>query len=190
MPDRIETGTFLVAAAATSGRVRVRNTRADTLEAVLAKLDEAGARVEVGDGWLELDMRGRRPRAVNVRTAPYPAFPTDMQAQFVALNCVAEGSGTVVETIFENRFMHVQELNRMGARIALEGNAAVITGVEHLSGAPVMATDLRASASLVIAAMMAEGETQVDRIYHIDRGYECIEEKLQLLGAKIRRVPG
>ncbi|MCT8469514.1 UDP-N-acetylglucosamine 1-carboxyvinyltransferase [Chromohalobacter japonicus] len=190
MPDRIETGTFLVAAAATSGRVRVRNTRADTLEAVLAKLDEVGAHVEVGDGWLELDMRGRRPRAVNVRTAPYPAFPTDMQAQFVALNCVAEGSGTVVETIFENRFMHVQELNRMGARIALEGNAAVITGVEHLSGAPVMATDLRASASLVIAAMMAEGETQVDRIYHIDRGYECIEEKLQLLGAKIRRVPG
>ncbi|WP_280562328.1 UDP-N-acetylglucosamine 1-carboxyvinyltransferase [Chromohalobacter sp. 48-RD10] len=190
MPDRIETGTFLVAAAVTSGRVRVRNTRADTLEAVLAKLDEAGAHVEVGDGWLELDMRGRRPQAVNVRTAPYPAFPTDMQAQFVALNCVAEGSGTVVETIFENRFMHVQELNRMGARIALEGNAAVITGVEHLSGAPVMATDLRASASLVIAAMMAEGETQVDRIYHIDRGYECIEEKLQLLGAKIRRVPG
>ncbi|MCK0714596.1 UDP-N-acetylglucosamine 1-carboxyvinyltransferase [Chromohalobacter sarecensis] len=190
MPDRIETGTFLVAAAVTSGRVRVRNTRADTLEAVLAKLDEAGARVEVGDGWLELDMRGRRPRAVNLRTAPYPAFPTDMQAQFVALNCVAEGSGTVVETIFENRFMHVQELNRMGARIALEGNAAMITGVEHLSGAPVMATDLRASASLVIAAMMAEGETQVDRIYHIDRGYECIEEKLQLLGAKIRRVPG
>ncbi|MCK0745630.1 UDP-N-acetylglucosamine 1-carboxyvinyltransferase [Chromohalobacter nigrandesensis] len=190
MPDRIETGTFLVAAAVTSGRVRVRNTRADTLEAVLAKLDEAGARVEAGDGWLELDMRGRRPRAVNLRTAPYPAFPTDMQAQFVALNCVAEGSGTVVETIFENRFMHVQELNRMGARIALEGNAAMITGVEHLSGAPVMATDLRASASLVIAAMMAEGETQVDRIYHIDRGYECIEEKLQLLGAKIRRVPG
>ncbi|GGX81805.1 UDP-N-acetylglucosamine 1-carboxyvinyltransferase [Litchfieldella qijiaojingensis] len=190
MPDRIETGTFLVAAAITGGRVRVRNTRADILEAVLAKLEEAGARVRSGENWIELDMQGRRPRSVNVRTAPYPAFPTDMQAQFVALNAVAEGTGRVVETIFENRFMHVQELNRMGAKIALEGNAAVITGVDRLSGAPVMATDLRASASLVVAAMCAEGETLVDRIYHIDRGYECIEEKLQLLGAKIRRVPG
>ncbi|SHF50685.1 UDP-N-acetylglucosamine 1-carboxyvinyltransferase [Modicisalibacter ilicicola DSM 19980] len=190
MPDRIETGTFLVAAAATGGRVRVRNTRADILESVLAKLEEAGAEITTGEGWIELDMRGRRPRAVNVRTAPYPAFPTDMQAQFVALNAVAEGTGRVVETIFENRFMHVQELNRMGANIALEGNTAVVTGVERLSGAPVMATDLRASASLVVAAMLAEGETLVDRIYHIDRGYECIEEKLQLLGAKIRRVPG
>ncbi|MEC9482807.1 MAG: UDP-N-acetylglucosamine 1-carboxyvinyltransferase [Halomonas sp.] len=190
MPDRIETGTFLVAAAATGGRVRVRNTRADILEAVLAKLQEAGAQISAGEGWIELDMRGRRPRAVNIRTAPYPAFPTDMQAQFVALNAVAEGTGRVVETIFENRFMHVQELRRMGADIALEGNTAVITGVRRLSGAPVMATDLRASASLVIAGMVAEGETLVDRIYHIDRGYECIEEKLQSLGAKIRRVPG
>ncbi|UYG08852.1 UDP-N-acetylglucosamine 1-carboxyvinyltransferase [Halomonas sp. M4R1S46] len=190
MPDRIETGTFLVAAALSRGRVRVRNTRADILEAVLAKLEEAGATVTTGDGWIALDMQGRRPKAVNVRTAPYPAFPTDMQAQFVALNAVAEGTARVVETIFENRFMHVQELNRMGASIALEGNTAVVTGVESLSGAPVMATDLRASASLVIAAMMAEGETLVDRIYHIDRGYECIEEKLQLLGARIRRIPG
>ncbi|WFF43344.1 UDP-N-acetylglucosamine 1-carboxyvinyltransferase [Salinicola endophyticus] len=190
MPDRIETGTFLVAAAATGGRVRVRNTRADIMEAVLSKLEEAGGKITSGEGWIELDMQGRRPRAVNIRTAPYPAFPTDMQAQFVALNAVAEGTGTVVETIFENRFMHVQELNRMGAHIALEGNTAVVTGVERLSGAPVMATDLRASASLVVAAMVAQGETLVDRIYHIDRGYECIEEKLQLLGARIRRVPG
>ncbi|PMR68745.1 UDP-N-acetylglucosamine 1-carboxyvinyltransferase [Halomonas heilongjiangensis] len=190
MPDRIETGTFLVAAAMTRGRVRVRRTRADILEAVLAKLEEAGATITTGDDWVEADMEGRRPRAVNVRTAPYPAFPTDMQAQFVALNAVAEGTARVVETIFENRFMHVQELNRMGAQIALEGNTAVVTGVERLSGAPVMATDLRASASLVVAAMMADGETLVDRIYHIDRGYECIEEKLQLLGANIRRIPG
>lgn len=190
MPDRIETGTFLVAAAATGGHVRVRNTRADILEAVLAKLEETGAEINTGEGWIELNMHGRRPKAVNVRTAPYPAFPTDMQAQFVALNSVAEGTGRVVETIFENRFMHVQELSRMGADIALEGNTAVITGVERLSGAPVMATDLRASASLVVAGMLAEGETLIDRIYHIDRGYECIEEKLQLLGAKIRRVPG
>ncbi|WP_110693209.1 UDP-N-acetylglucosamine 1-carboxyvinyltransferase [Salinicola halophyticus] len=190
MPDRIETGTFLVAGAATGGRVRVRKTRSDILEAVLAKLEEAGATITTGEDWIELDMGGRRPKAVNLRTAPYPAFPTDMQAQFVAMNAVAEGTGTVVETIFENRFMHVQELNRMGAHIALEGNTAVVTGVEKLSGAPVMATDLRASASLVIAAMLAEGETMVDRIYHIDRGYECIEEKLQLLGARIRRVPG
>ncbi|MFW6346276.1 MAG: UDP-N-acetylglucosamine 1-carboxyvinyltransferase [Halomonas sp.] len=189
MPDRIETGTFLVAAALSRGRVRVRKTRADILEAVLAKLEEAGAKITTGDDWIALDMHGRRPRPVNIRTAPYPAFPTDMQAQFVAMNAVAEGTSRVVETIFENRFMHVQELNRMGARIALEGNTAVIEGVERLSGAPVMATDLRASASLVIAAMMAEGETRVDRIYHIDRGYECIEEKLQLLGAQIRRVP-
>ncbi|MCM2131068.1 UDP-N-acetylglucosamine 1-carboxyvinyltransferase [Larsenimonas rhizosphaerae] len=189
MPDRIETGTFLVAAAASRGRVKVRDTRADILESVLAKLEEAGAVIETGEGWITLDMQGRRPKAVNIRTAPYPAFPTDMQAQFVALNAVAEGVGHVTETIFENRFMHVQELVRMGADIALEGNTAIVTGVESLSGAPVMATDLRASASLVIAAMLAEGETVVDRIYHIDRGYECIEEKLQLLGARIRRVP-
>nr|WP_298410086.1 UDP-N-acetylglucosamine 1-carboxyvinyltransferase [uncultured Halomonas sp.] len=190
MPDRIETGTFLVAAAATGGRVRVLRTRANILDSVLAKLEEAGAEITTGEGWIELDMRGRRAKAVNIRTAPYPAFPTDMQAQFVALNAVAEGTGRVVETIFENRFMHVQELNRMGADIALEGNTAVVSGVQRLSGAPVMATDLRASASLVIAGILAEGETLVDRIYHIDRGYECIEEKLQLLGAKIRRVPG
>ncbi|WP_404296753.1 UDP-N-acetylglucosamine 1-carboxyvinyltransferase [Halomonas sp.] len=190
MPDRIETGTFLVAAALSRGRVKVRRTRVDILEAVLAKLEEAGAEITSGDDWIALDMHGKRPRPVNIRTAPYPAFPTDMQAQFVAMNAVAEGTSRVVETIFENRFMHVQELNRMGAKIALEGNTAVIEGVERLSGAPVMATDLRASASLVIAAMMADGETLVDRIYHIDRGYECIEEKLQLLGAQIRRVPG
>ena len=190
MPDRIETGTFLVAAAMTGGRVKVKRTRADILEAVLAKLEEAGAEIDSGEDWISLDMHGKRPKAVNIRTAPYPAFPTDMQAQFVAMNAVAEGHSRVVETIFENRFMHVQELNRMGADIVLEGNAALIKGVDKLSGAPVMATDLRASASLVIAAMMAEGETLVDRIYHIDRGYECIEEKLQLLGAKIRRIPG
>lgn len=189
MADRIETGTFLVAAAMTGGRVKVTRTRADLLEAVLAKLEEAGAEITARDDWIRLDMHGKRPKAVNIRTAPYPAFPTDMQAQFVAMNAVAEGSSRVVETIFENRFMHVQELNRMGADIALEGNTALITGVESLSGAPVMATDLRASASLVIAAMMAEGESRVDRIYHIDRGYECIEEKLQQLGARIRRVP-
>ena len=174
----------------TGGRVKVKRTRADILEAVIAKLEEAGADVTSGDDWIALDMHGKRPKAVNIRTAPYPAFPTDMQAQFVAMNAVAVGHSRVVETIFENRFMHVQELNRMGANIVLEGNTALIEGVEKLSGAPVMATDLRASASLVIAAMMAEGETLVDRIYHIDRGYECIEEKLQLLGARIRRIPG
>jgi UDP-N-acetylglucosamine 1-carboxyvinyltransferase len=190
MPDRIETGTFLVAAAASRGKVRVTRTRADTLDAVLAKLEEAGATITTGDDWIELDMQGKRPKAVNIRTAPYPAFPTDMQAQFVALNAVAEGTGTVIETIFENRFMHVQELNRMGAHIALEGNTAVVTGTERLSGAPVMATDLRASASLVIAAIVADGETMVDRIYHIDRGYECIEEKLSGLGVIIRRSAG
>ncbi|WP_025731998.1 UDP-N-acetylglucosamine 1-carboxyvinyltransferase [Carnimonas nigrificans] len=190
MPDRIEVGTFLVAAAAARGRVKVRNTRSDTLEAVLVKLEEAGASLEVTESTITLDMHGKRPRAVSLRTAPYPAFPTDMQAQFVAMNAVAEGTSRVVETIFENRFMHVQELNRMGADIALEGNTALIKGVESLSGAPVMATDLRASASLVIAAIAAQGETIVDRIYHIDRGYECIEEKLQSMGVKIRRVAG
>lgn len=190
MPDRIETGTFLVAAAASRGKVRVTRTRADTLDAVLAKLEEAGATITTGDDWIELDMHGKRPKAVNIRTAPYPAFPTDMQAQFVAMNAVAEGTSTVIETIFENRFMHVQELNRMGANIALEGNTAVVTGTERLSGAPVMATDLRASASLVIAAIVADGETMVDRIYHIDRGYECIEEKLSGLNVIIRRSAG
>ncbi|SDT92392.1 UDP-N-acetylglucosamine 1-carboxyvinyltransferase [Halopseudomonas salegens] len=188
MPDRIETGTFLIAAAITGGRVKCKDTDPATLEAVLLKLEEAGALIETGKNWISLDMKGRRPRAVNVRTAPYPAFPTDMQAQFVALNAIAEGTGTVIETVFENRFMHVQELIRMGAHIQVEGNTAVITGADKLKGAPVMATDLRASASLVLAALVAEGDTLVDRIYHIDRGYECIEEKLQLLGASIRRV--
>ncbi len=190
VPDRIETGTYLVAAAVTRGRIRVKDTQPDTLDAVLAKLEEAGATIRCGEDWIELDMEGRRPKAVNLITAPYPAFPTDMQAQFTALNAVAEGTGRVTETVFENRFMHVQEMNRMGANIAVEGNTAIITGVEKLKSAPVMATDLRASASLVIAALVAEGDTLVDRIYHIDRGYECIEEKLQNLGAKIRRVPG
>ena len=189
MPDRIETGTYLTAAAAVGGRVKLKDTREDLLEAVLLKLDEAGACITTGENWIELDMKGNRPRAVNLKTAPYPAFPTDMQAQFTAMNAVAEGTGTVIETIFENRLIQIHELNRMGASIALEGNTAIVTGVERLKGAPVMATDLRASASLVIAGLMADGETVVDRIYHIDRGYECIEEKLQLLGANIRRVP-
>ena len=188
MPDRIETGTFLVAGAATRGRVKLRDTDPSILEAVLLKLEEAGAHIETGKSWVSLDMKGNRPRAVNLRTAPYPAFPTDMQAQFMAMNAVAEGTGTVIETVFENRFMHVQEMRRMGAQIQVEGNTAIVTGVDLLKGAPVMATDLRASASLVIAGLWAEGDTLVDRIYHIDRGYECIEEKLQTLGASIRRV--
>ena len=190
MPDRIETGTFLTAAAAARGSVTLRGARADILESVLIKLEEAGANLSVNDHGISLDMKGNKPRAVNLRTAPYPAFPTDMQAQFTAMNAVAEGTSTVIETIFENRLIQAHELNRMGANIRLEGNTAYITGVEKLKGAPVMATDLRASASLVIAAMIAEGETVVDRIYHIDRGYECIEEKLRILGADIRRVPG
>ena len=189
MPDRIETGTYLVAAAATRGRVKLKETDPTILESVLLKLEEAGAQIESGKNWISLDMKGNRPRAVSLRTAPYPAFPTDMQAQFIAMNAVAEGVGTVVETIFENRFMHVQEMNRMGSKITIEGNTAIVTGVEKLKGAPVMATDLRASASLIIAALVADGETLVDRIYHVDRGYECIEEKLQALGACIRRVP-
>ena len=190
MPDRIETGTYLVAAAVTGGRVKLKDTDPTILEAVLSKLQEAGAEITTGEDWIELNMHGKRPRAVNVRTAPYPAFPTDMQAQFIALNAVAEGTGTVIETIFENRFMHALEMQRMGAKIQIEGNTAIVTGIQQLKAAPVMATDLRASASLVIAALMAEGDTLIDRIYHIDRGYECIEEKMQLLGAKIRRVPG
>ncbi|MBR9910540.1 MAG: UDP-N-acetylglucosamine 1-carboxyvinyltransferase [Gammaproteobacteria bacterium] len=188
MPDRIETGTYLTAAAASRGRVMLKNTDEHILEAVLLKLIEAGASLRTGKGWIELDMKGNRPRAVNLKTAPYPAFPTDMQSQFTAMNAVAEGTGTVIETIFENRLIQVHELNRMGANIRLEGNTAIVTGVETLKGAPVMASDLRASASLVIAGMVAQGQTIVDRIYHIDRGYECIEEKLQLLGANIRRV--
>ncbi len=188
LPDRIETGTFLVAAAITGGSITVKDTDPKLLDAVLDKLRDAGAKIEVGDDWITLDMEGKRPKSVNVRTAPYPAFPTDMQAQFAALNTMAEGTATVVETVFENRFMHVQELKRMGADIEIEGNTAIIRGVDKLTSAPVMATDLRASASLIIAGLVANGETEVQRIYHIDRGYENIEEKLALLGAKIRRV--
>ncbi|KZX68890.1 MULTISPECIES: UDP-N-acetylglucosamine 1-carboxyvinyltransferase [unclassified Alcanivorax] len=187
--DRIETGTYLIAAAITGGRIKTKDTVPGILDAVLQKLEEAGAKITTGDDWIELDMEGRRPKAISLRTAPYPAMPTDMQAQFMALNLIAEGTGTIVETVFENRFMHVQEMNRMGADIEVQGNTAICRGVDQLTGAPVMATDLRASASLVIAALAAEGETTVDRIYHIDRGYECIEEKLQSLGAVIRRVP-
>lgn len=189
LPDRIETGTYLAAAAITSGKIKLKNTRPDTMEAVLMKLEEAGAMIDTGSDWISLDMKGERPRAVNVSTAPYPAFPTDMQAQMMALNSVAEGTGVITETIFENRFMHVQELQRMGANISLKGNTAICIGTDHLHGAPVMATDLRASASLVLAGLAAQGETTIDRIYHIDRGYECIEEKLAQLGATIHRLP-
>lgn len=189
MPDRIETGTYLIAAAATRGHIKVKDTRPDILEAVLSKLEQAGADIKVGDNWIELNMHGKRPKSVSLRTAPYPAFPTDMQAQFTALNAIADGTGSITETVFENRFMHVHEMNRMGADIAVEGNTVIVKGVDALKGAPVMATDLRASASLIIAGLVSENETVVDRIYHIDRGYECIEEKLQLLGATIRRVP-
>jgi UDP-N-acetylglucosamine 1-carboxyvinyltransferase len=189
LPDRIESGTYLVAGAITRGHVRIKHTRPEHLDAVTAKLREAGATVDIGDNWIEVDMRGRRPRAVDVRTAPYPAFPTDMQAQFAALNTVAAGVGTIIETIFENRFMHMLEMRRLGAEIRLEGNTAIIRGVERLTAAPVMATDLRASASLVLAGLVAEGRTEIERIYHIDRGYETIEEKLAGIGAQIRRVP-
>jgi UDP-N-acetylglucosamine 1-carboxyvinyltransferase len=188
LPDRIETGTYLVAAAITGGSIMVKDTAPHLLDAVTEKLREAGAKIEIGEDWISLDMEGRRPKAVSIRTAPYPAFPTDMQAQFAALNTIAEGTSTVVETIFENRFMHVQELKRMGADIEIEGNTAIIRGVDKLTSAPVMATDLRASASLIIAGLVASGETEVQRIYHIDRGYENIEEKLSLLGTKIRRT--
>ncbi len=189
LPDRIETGTFLVAGAITSGRVVAKRTRSDTLDAVLSKLEEAGAHINVGPDFIELDMKGKRPKAVNITTAPYPAFPTDMQAQFTALNSVAEGVGIITENVFENRFMHVQELQRLGADIRVEGSSAIIKGVSSLTGAPLMATDLRASACLVLAGLVANGDTSVDRVYHIDRGYECIEEKLSGLGARIRRLP-
>ncbi len=189
MPDRIETGTYLIAAAATRGKIKLKDTRPDILEAVLSKLEEAGADIRIGDDWIELDMHGKRPKSVSLRTAPYPAFPTDMQAQFTAMNAIATGTGSITETVFENRFMHVHEMNRMGANMHVEGNTVIVTGVESLKGAPVMATDLRASASLVIAGLVCENQTIVDRIYHIDRGYECIEEKLQSLGARIRRIP-
>ncbi len=187
MPDRIETGTFLAAAAASGGEILLRDTRADILDAVIEKLRNAGAHIEAGIDWVSLRMNDAL-RAVNLRTAPYPGFPTDMQAQFMALNSVARGSASITETIFENRFMHVQELRRLGAQIEVAGNTAVVTGVEHLDGASVMATDLRASASLVLAGLIARGETTIDRVYHLDRGYEAIEEKLSKLGARIRRV--
>ncbi len=190
LPDRIETGTYLVAAAVTGGRVKARDTSPGLVDSVLYKLRQAGAEITLGEDWINLDMHGRRPRAVDVHTAPYPAFPTDMQAQFTALDIVAEGVGTITETVFENRFMHVHEMRRMGANIRLEGNTAICTGVERLTAAPVMATDLRASASLVLAGLVADGVTLVDRIYHVDRGYECIEEKLSGLGAQIQRLPG
>ena len=190
MPDRIEAGTYLVAVAATGGKIRLDEALPEHLDVVLDKLREAGADITVGKNWIELDMGGRCPKAVNITTAPYPGFPTDMQAQFTALNTIAEGVGRVTETVFENRLIQTHELNRMGAAIQIEGNTAIVTGQKSLKGAPVMASDLRASASLVIAGLVASGETIVDRIYHIDRGYECIEEKLQSLGADIRRQPG
>ena len=188
LADRIETGTYLVAAAMTGGKIKLKDTRPDSVDSILAKLRAAGAKISVGEDWIELDMQGKRPKAVSIRTAPYPAFPTDMQAQLTAMNSISEGVGVITETVFENRFMHVQEMQRMGADIRLESNTAICTGVSKLTGAPVMATDLRASASLVLAGLVAEGETIVDRIYHIDRGYQCIEEKLAQLGADIRRV--
>lgn len=189
LPDRIETGTFLVAAAVSGGKIRVRDTDPTLLDSVIEKLREAGADITQGDDWIELDMHGQKPGPVDIHTAPYPAFPTDMQAQFCVLNAVSTGTGTIREAVFENRFMHVQELQRMGANIRVEGNTAIVKGVDRLTAAPVMATDLRASASLVLAGLIAEGDTIIDRIYHIDRGYDRIEEKLLLLGAKIRRVP-
>lgn len=188
LPDRIETGTFLVAGAITRGKVRARGTRSDTLDAVLNKLEQAGGHINTTADSIEIDMRGNRPRAVSFTTAPYPSFPTDMQAQFAALNTVADGVGVVTETVFENRFMHIQELVRLGADIQVEGKSAIIRGVETLTGAQIMATDLRASAGLVLAGLVAQGETVVDRVYHIDRGYENIEEKLSALGARIRRI--
>jgi len=189
LPDRIETGTFLVAGAISGGRVLAKRARPDTLDVVLQKLEEAGAEITTGEDWIQLDMRGRKPKAVDIVTAPYPAFPTDMQAQFTALNAVAEGTGVITETVFENRFMHVQELQRLGADIHVDGNTATIHGVDTMTGAPIMATDLRASACLVLAGLAAKGDTIVDRVYHIDRGYENIEEKLGSLGAHIRRLP-
>lgn len=189
LPDRIETGTYLAAAVITQGRIKLKNTSPNLVESILLKLRETGAVITTGHDWIELDMKGKRPKAVSLSTAPYPAFPTDMQAQMMAVNTIAEGTGVITETIFENRFMHVQELQRMGAHIALKGNTAICKGIPRLLGAPVMATDLRASASLVLAGLAAEGETIIDRIYHIDRGYECIEEKLTQLGALINRLP-
>lgn len=188
LPDRIESGTYLIAGAITGGRIKIKNTRPELLDATLTKLEETGASIQIGDTWVSLDMQGKRPKAVNISTAPYPGFPTDMQAQFIALNTIALGTATITETIFENRFMHVQELLRMGAQVTLKGNTAICRGIEKLTGAPAMATDLRASASLILAGLAAEGVTTIDRIYHIDRGYERIEEKLSQLGAQIQRV--
>jgi len=188
LPDRIETGTYLVGAAMTGGKVRCTRARPTDLDVVLDKLSETGAEISTGEDWIELDMQGRRPRSVDVTTAPYPGFPTDMQAQFTALNSIAEGTAVITETIFENRFMHVQELQRLGAEITVKGNTAIIRGVPKLTGAPIMATDLRASASLVLAGLVADGVTTVDRVYHIDRGYEIIEEKMRALGADIKRI--
>ena len=188
LPDRIETGTYLVGAAMTGGKVRVNRTDANLMDAVLAKLRTAGATVNVGADWVEVDMAGRRPKAVDIHTQPHPGFPTDMQAQFTAMNAIAEGVGTITETIFENRFMHVQEMQRLGAKMRIEGHTVIVTGSDKLVGAPVMATDLRASASLVLVGLVARGETLIDRIYHIDRGYECIEEKFRQLGANIKRI--
>jgi UDP-N-acetylglucosamine 1-carboxyvinyltransferase len=188
LPDRIETGTYLVGAAMTGGRIRCTRARPSHLDSILDKLSETGAEIRVGEDWIELDMRGQRPRSIDITTAPYPGFPTDMQAQFTALNTIAEGTGIITETIFENRFMHVQELLRLGADIRVKGNTAIVRGVERLNGAPIMATDLRASASLVLAGLVADGITTVDRVYHIDRGYEVIEEKLRALGARIKRI--
>ena len=190
LPDRIESGTYLVSGAITAGKVRINRTRPDHLDAVVAKLAEAGASVTSGADWIELDMRGERPRAVDLHTSPYPGFPTDMQAQFCALNAIATGAGVITETVFENRFTHALELQRMGADLSVEGNTVISRGVANLTGAPVMATDLRASASLVLAGLAASGRTVIDRIYHIDRGYERIEEKLSQLGARIRRSRG
>ncbi|KTC65736.1 UDP-N-acetylglucosamine 1-carboxyvinyltransferase (plasmid) [Legionella adelaidensis] len=190
MPDRIEAGTYLTSGAVTRGNVTVRKVKPDNLLSMLCKFEEAGAAITIGEDWVNLNMHGERPSAVNISTAPYPGFPTDMQAQFMVLNTVAQGSASIVETIFENRFMHVQELQRMGAQIRLHGNTAMVNGIEKLTGAPVMATDLRASASLILAGLVAEGETRVERIYHVDRGYERIEEKFSILGADIKRCSG
>jgi len=190
IPDRIETGTYLVAAAATRGSILIKDTDPTLLDAVLSKLEEAGAEISTGEDWISLDMHGKQPKAVSFSTTPYPGFPTDMQAQFSVMNAVAQGTGIITETVFENRFMHAQELSRMGAKITLQGKTMVTEGVDRLQSAPVMATDLRASASLVIAGMVADGETMIERIYHIDRGYECIEEKFQSLGGNVRRIPG
>ncbi|VAW99267.1 UDP-N-acetylglucosamine 1-carboxyvinyltransferase [hydrothermal vent metagenome] len=189
MPDRIEAGTYLISAAITGGRIKIKDVDPTTLDSVLGKLEEAGADLQIGDDWIALDMHGKKPKAVDIRTAPYPGFPTDMQAQFCAMNAIAEGTSVIIETVFENRFMHIQELQRMGANVKLQGNTAICNGVKRLTSAPVMATDLRASASLVLAGLVAKGNTEIERIYHIDRGYECIEEKLQQLGAKIHRKP-